>query len=121
NAIVRGIDRLKGTTVERLFVYGTLGPGRPNEHVMLNIGGNWAPAMLKGRLEHAGWGAEMGFPGLVIAEDGDEIHGHVFASENFPAHWAALDEFEGAEYQRVLTQVTLADGTLIEAYVYALR
>lgn len=24
---------------ERLFVYGTLGPGRPNEHVLRDIGG----------------------------------------------------------------------------------
>jgi gamma-glutamylcyclotransferase (GGCT)/AIG2-like uncharacterized protein YtfP len=107
--------------VERLFVYGTLGPGRPNEHVMLNIGGTWQTASLKGRLAQAGWGAEMGFPGLVIADDGDAIEGYVFSSENFAAHWAALDEFEGAEYQRVLTQVTLADGSPLDAYVYALR
>ncbi|MFI8222347.1 gamma-glutamylcyclotransferase [Pseudomonas sp. NPDC085632] len=107
--------------MERLFVYGTLGPGRPNEHVMLNIGGTWQTASLKGRLAQAGWGAEMGFPGLVIAEDGDAIEGYVFSSENFAAHWAGLDEFEGAEYQRVLTQVTLADGSTLDAYVYALR
>lgn len=107
--------------MERLFVYGTLGPGRPNEHVMLNIGGTWQPASLKGRLTQAGWGAEMGFPGLVIADDGDVIEGFVFSSENFPAHWVDLDAFEGAEYQRVLTPVTLADGAVIDAYVYALR
>ena len=88
---------------------------------MLNIGGTWQTASLKGRLAQAGWGAEMGFPGLVIADDGDAIEGYVFSSENFAAHWAALDEFEGAEYQRVLTQVTLADGSPLDAYVYALR
>ncbi len=49
------------------------------------------------------------------------IEGFVFSSQNFPAHWADLDAFEGAEYQRVVTAVTLADGTLIEANVYALR
>lgn len=27
--------------IERLFVYGSLGPGRPNEHVLAVIGGNW--------------------------------------------------------------------------------
>lgn len=107
--------------MERLFVYGTLGPGRPNEHVMLNIGGTWQAASLKGRLSHAGWGAAMGFPGLVIADDGDVIGGFVFSSENFHLHWAALDEFEGAEYQRVLTKVTLDDGTATDAWVYALR
>jgi len=107
--------------VEHLFVYGTLGPGRPNEHVMLNIGGTWQAASLKGRLAQAGWGAQMGFPGLLLADDGDVIEGFVFSSGNFHAHWAALDEFEGAEYQRVVTQVTLADGTALEACVYALR
>ncbi|WP_409319201.1 gamma-glutamylcyclotransferase [Pseudomonas sp. KCJK9016] len=107
--------------MERLFVYGTLGPGRPNEHVMLNIGGTWQAASLKGRLSQAGWGAAMGFPGLVIAEEGDVIEGYIFSSENFHLHWTALDEFEGAEYQRVLTKVTLDDGTAMDAWVYALR
>jgi gamma-glutamylcyclotransferase (GGCT)/AIG2-like uncharacterized protein YtfP len=88
---------------------------------MLNIGGTWQAASLKGRLSHAGWGAAMGFPGLVIADDGDVIEGFVFSSENFPQHWTALDEFEGAEYQRVLTKVTLDDGTATDAWVYALR
>ncbi|MBS4081140.1 MULTISPECIES: gamma-glutamylcyclotransferase family protein [Pseudomonas] len=107
--------------MERLFVYGTLGPGRPNEHVMLKIGGVWETATLKGRLAEAGWGAELGYPGLIIADDGDDIAGYVFSSEHFAEHWAALDEFEGSEYQRLLTQVTLADGSTIDAYVYALR
>jgi gamma-glutamylcyclotransferase (GGCT)/AIG2-like uncharacterized protein YtfP len=26
---------------EKLIVYGTLGPGRPNEHVLKAIGGVW--------------------------------------------------------------------------------
>ena len=107
--------------MDRLFVYGTLGPGRPNEHVMQNIGGTWHAARLRGRLVKAGWGAEMGFPGLVITEDGEDIQGHVFSSGNLAAHWHALDAFEGAEYQRVLATVTLEDGSRIEAYVYALR
>ena len=107
--------------MERLFVYGTLGPGRPNEHVMQKIGGEWAPGSVKGQLVKAGWGAAMGFPGLVITPDGDRIDGHVFESPNLPEHWASLDEFEGAEYQRVLTSVTLDSGDVVQAYVYALR
>ncbi|KAB0731143.1 gamma-glutamylcyclotransferase, partial [Pseudomonas aeruginosa] len=27
--------------MQRLFVYGSLGPGRPNEHLMQKIGGQW--------------------------------------------------------------------------------
>ena len=40
--------------MQHLFIYGTLGPGGPNEHVMLDIGGSWTPGTLKGRLEAAG-------------------------------------------------------------------
>ncbi|MDN6859214.1 gamma-glutamylcyclotransferase [Pseudomonas sp. CAN2814] len=106
---------------DRLFVYGTLGPGRPNEHVLARIGGTWLEAQLKGELIQAGWGAGMGFPGLVIDADGEIIRGHVFQSEHLAEHWDALDRFEGAEYQRVLTAVTLVDGQQVQAYVYALR
>lgn len=44
--------------IERLFVYGTLGTGRPNEAVLSKIGGAWAPACLRGNLVQAGWGTE---------------------------------------------------------------
>ncbi|MFG6137418.1 gamma-glutamylcyclotransferase family protein [Halomonas sp. B23F22_10] len=107
--------------MERLFIYGTLGPGGPNEHVMQAIGGHWQPGRIKGRLRQAGWGAEMGFPGLVLDEAGDDIPGHVFVSDALPDHWAALDDFEGAEYQRTPVTVRLAAGGTVEAYVYALR
>lgn len=107
--------------MERLFVYGTLGPGRPNEHVMQKIGGAWQAARVKGKLIKAGWGfAQSGFPAMVPSEDGQDIEGHVFQSENLAAHWKTLDEFEGADYVRVLTKATLDDGEVVDAYVYAL-
>jgi len=107
--------------MERLVVYGTLGPGRPNEHIMLEIGGYWEAASVRGKLIQAGWGAEMGFPGLVLSDMGEDIHGFVFTSENLEAHWAALDEFEGGEYERVLAQIGQHSGAIADAYVYALR
>ena len=63
----------------------------------------------------------MGFPGLVISDTGEEIQGYVFVSDNFEKHWEDLDKFEGEEYQRVITQVTLSSGGQVDAYVYALR
>ncbi|WP_458525195.1 gamma-glutamylcyclotransferase family protein [Onishia taeanensis] len=107
--------------MERLFVYGTLGPGRPNEHVMQAIGGHWQAGRIKGCLREAGWGAEMGFPGLVLDESGDDIPGHVFVSSALPGHWPTLDDFEGAEYRRTPVSVTLDEGGTVQAYVYALR
>ena len=107
--------------IERLFVYGTLGPGRPNEHVLEAIGGSWETAMVTGTLRHDGWGAEMGYPGIDLDEHGGEVEGFLFTSENLSDHWAALDEFEGEAYQRVLAKATLRNGSIVDAYIYSLR
>ena len=106
---------------ERLFVYGTLGPGRPNEHILADIGGNWLKATVNGTLLQKGWGAEMGYPGIVLDMNGDEIEGFIFSSDNLASHWSRLDEFEGEAYERVFTSVRLRDGNLVDAYVYALK
>lgn len=107
--------------VERLFVYGSLGPGRPNEHVLAAIGGAWQVASVTGTLRHEGWGAALGYPGIQLGEGGAEVRGFLFSSENLSGRWQALDEFEGAAYQRVLTTVKLEDNTTVAAYIYALR
>jgi len=106
---------------EKLFVYGTLGPGRPNEHVLANIGGTWVEGSVKGILRNKGWGAEMGYPGLELDESGDEIKGFVFTSDNLANHWAILDDFEGEAYLRVLSNVTLTNGSVVQANLYTLH
>ena len=63
---------------QRLFVYGTLGSGGPNEHVLSAIGGTWEEASVNGYLKQQGWGAEMGYPGIVLDNTGDEIKGYIF-------------------------------------------
>ena len=105
----------------RLFVYGTLAPGRPNEHVLADIQGKWEPATIMCTLVPDGWGAAAGYPGIILNEHGDEVEGLLFSSEKLDEHWARLDEFEGEGYERVLTSVKRRDGTAVEAYVYRLR
>ncbi len=107
--------------MERLFIYGSLQPGGPNEHVLDAIGGDWEPAVIRGKLVEAGWGAEMGYPGLVIDDSGVDVHGHVFASRDLCAHWHDLDGFEGKEYKRIVAPVTLRGGAQVRAHVYVLR
>lgn len=41
--------------LDKLFVYGTLGPGRPNEHVMTAIGGEWREGYVLSFLKNQGW------------------------------------------------------------------
>ena len=105
---------------DRLFVYGTLAPGRPNAHVLADVPGTWESATVRGTLVQDGWGAAAGYPGIVPTEAGDEVHGLVFSSPQMAAHWSRLDDFEGPGYERVLVTATLASGAAIDAYIYAL-
>lgn len=104
----------------RLFVYGTLAPGKPNEHILADLPGTWQPATVVGKLFPEGWGAAMGYPGIVLDDGGDEVAGLLFSSENLPAHWARIDAFEGEGYERVLTSAKLDDGRTVDAYIYRL-
>jgi gamma-glutamylcyclotransferase (GGCT)/AIG2-like uncharacterized protein YtfP len=105
---------------QRLFVYGTLAPGQPNAHILAGVPGEWQAATVTGTLFEEGWGAALGYPGIVLDEHGGEVRGLVFSSASLAEHWARLDEFEGEGYERVLTAVKLADGTVSDAYIYRL-
>ncbi len=107
--------------MQRLFVYGTLAPGRPNHHVLADIPGTWEAAVLRGELRHEGWGAALGSPGIVPSADGDDVAGFVLSSQSLEEHWATLDAFEGDGYERVEVTVRVSGGGELNAYVYALR
>ena len=104
-----------------LFVYGTLCPGKPNAHVLEAIGGKWIKASVMGRLEQRGWGAKMGFAGIVLDSSGNEVNGYIFNSNNLETHWNELDDFEGKDYKRVLTRVKTKDNSLVESFIYVLQ
>ena len=107
--------------MERLFVYGTLAPGKPNHKILADVPGEWKQAMLRGVLIEEGWGSEMGCPGIVPTEDGEEVDGYVFSSEHLTEHWSWLDDFEGDGYERVLVTVRADENQSLMAYVYALK
>ena len=107
--------------IEHLFVYGTLVPGRQNEHILKDIGGTFQKAYIFGDLIQEGWGASMGCPALKINENGIKIDGYIFSSDKLDKNWSMLDDFEGSEYLRVLSKVTLENGSFIDAYIYTLK
>ncbi len=106
---------------ENLFVYGTLSPGGPNEHVLKAIGGRWDKARVAGHLNEEGWGSAMGYPGLVIDADGGLVEGYLFHSTKLRTHWHMLDDFEGEDYERVVVQALRHDGSWVEAFAYVIR
>jgi len=107
--------------IDRLFVYGTLAPGRPNEHVLKPLGGSWKKAWVRGHLHEEGWGAAMGYPAIVLDAKGDKVEGLLFQSDKLPDFWEELDAFEGEAYERQIVQLELPDKTHLDAYIYSLR
>jgi gamma-glutamylcyclotransferase (GGCT)/AIG2-like uncharacterized protein YtfP len=107
------------TAIHRLATYGTLAPGRLNDHELGGLEGRWLAGHVYGRLVDAGWGASLGFPALILDPQGSAIPVHVFESIDLPAHWSRLDDFEGPGYQRVVTTVHTAVGEL-DASIYVL-
>lgn len=110
--------------MDRLFVYGTLAPGRPNAHVLADVPGSWQAATVRGTRVAQGWGAAVGYPGLVPSADGgsgDVVHGFVFTSPALHAHWRRLDDFEGEGYVRVTVRATLDTGIVVDTQAYAVR
>jgi gamma-glutamylcyclotransferase (GGCT)/AIG2-like uncharacterized protein YtfP len=101
----------------RLATYGTLAPDRPNHHQLADLRGRWLTGVVRGRLVAEGWGADLGYPALILDPKGDSIGVHLFQSEDLPAHWPRLDAFEGNEYRRVTTQVETGEGT-VDAWIY---
>ncbi len=102
-----------------LATYGTLAPGRVNNHQLAQLQGTWHHGSVKGRLIESGWGAELGYPGLILDPSAPTIDVFIFQSLDLPDHWPRLDEFEGAGYKRVVTQVALKDGFL-DASIYVI-
>ena len=101
----------------RLATYGSLAPGQPNHNQLSDLHGHWQTGGIKGHLVPKGWSALLGYPALVLADDGINVDVHVFESSDLPDHWDGLDAFEGTEYRRARAVVETANGP-IEAWIY---
>jgi gamma-glutamylcyclotransferase (GGCT)/AIG2-like uncharacterized protein YtfP len=116
------VDRLAQTAFrasEHLIAYGSLSPGSPNHARLATLGGIWEKGWVEGELEEVGWGAQIGFPALRWRPGGSHVGAHLLRSEALRNHWAALDRFEGAGYQRILVPFYSEDGSRTIGYLYA--
>lgn len=105
-------------TPQLVFVYGTLRRGGSNHFRM--AGAEFiSPGTVAGRMYRIDW-----YPGLVLDDAGDEIHGEVYSVG--PELLGELDVFEGlsagevegSEYRRVHATVVQRDSRTINAWVW---
>ena len=109
------------TAIERLAVYGSLAPGRPNRHHLADISGTWRDGWVEGVLQDRGWGAAQGFPGIHLERGGPRVEVPVLESNELPPHWDRLDEFEREEYCRVPVDIHGLDTGPVAGWIYALK
>lgn len=100
-----------------LATYGTLAPGQPNHHQLSGLRGEWLVGTVRGNLIAEGWGTSLGYPALVLTDNGPKLDVHLFISPDLPSHWSRLDDFEGDEYRRGRVHVDTMHGS-IEAWIY---
>ena len=96
----------------RLVVYGSLAPGEANHHVVAGLEGSWRPCVITGSLD-----VHNGYRIFRWEKGGARIDAQMLISTALPSNWRRLDEFEGADYCRVVIPAEL-DGKTVLANVY---
>ena len=107
--------------MNRLFVYGTLCPGRENAHILQPIAGTWAKGSVHGVVHILDWGPDQGLPAIVLDSEAPKVQGYLFTTEKLVDHWARIDDFEGPQYERVPVQVELESGEQTQAWIYVMK
>ena len=106
---------------EALFVYGTLCPGRANEHILRVMEGAFERARVRGFHYPDGWLQGFPYPGIDLDDSGPEIPGYIFTSSELHMHWGRLDAFEGENYTRVQTTAMTLSGESRWVHVYVIN
>ncbi|MDQ6672784.1 MAG: gamma-glutamylcyclotransferase [Chloroflexota bacterium] len=97
----------------RLAAYGTLMPGESNHTLLSDLAGVWEDGTVEGVRFMAN-----GYPAFKWRPGTEQVRVSVLTSSALPEHWARLDEFEGADYRRILVPVSLPNRTSVVAYIY---
>ena len=115
------IHDLSMKKINSIFVYGTLQPGKQHYHILKNLNGTWKKGYVMGTLFNINRSDNYGYPAIKIDKNGSKIYGMLLKSKDLEQKIFQVDEFEGKEYKRIITEVILEDNTKAKAYIYELR
>lgn len=112
------MERTTGSheVLDRLFVYGTMRQGQTARSLIANQITKCVKASTTGDI----YAFPMGYPGHVDGDGTGKVHGECLWLTELPATFGLLDAYEGADFARVIKQVTLATGEEVWAWIYVL-
>lgn len=117
------VERTTGShdVVDRLFVYGTLRQSQTARSLIANQITRCVPAHTRGCI----YAFPMGYPGfseVVTPTTGasGRVLGEVLWLTELAATFGLLDAYEGEDFARVITQVTLDTGEQVWSWIYTL-
>jgi gamma-glutamylcyclotransferase (GGCT)/AIG2-like uncharacterized protein YtfP len=97
----------------KLIVYGSLAPGEANHFLLAGLTGEWYRCSIRGHLGHY-----RGFKSFRYAPQGPEHPAWLLESSELPRIIEDLDDFEGAEYERIVVPTQVGD-RWVRAQIYA--
>jgi gamma-glutamylcyclotransferase (GGCT)/AIG2-like uncharacterized protein YtfP len=99
-----------------LFVYGTLRSecANPMARLLERSATLAGTARVQGRLYQV-----ASYPGLILSDGAEEwVKGEIHRLSDPLALLPVLDDYEGFEFERLVTEATLSDGRRIRCWVY---
>jgi gamma-glutamylcyclotransferase (GGCT)/AIG2-like uncharacterized protein YtfP len=100
--------------LDRLFVYGTMRQGQTARSLVAASVTRCVKAWTGGQI----YAFPMGYPGYV--EGSGRVVGEVLWLSELAATFGLLDAYEGADFVRVIRQVTTETGEELWTWIYAL-
>jgi gamma-glutamylcyclotransferase (GGCT)/AIG2-like uncharacterized protein YtfP len=108
-------DMLLDYPNQKLFTYGTLVPGKPNNSIISALEGKWERCTTSGQIIEV-----SGLSMFRWEPYGQNIKGQLFVSPDISKQWTDLDKFEGDRYKRCMITVDTNTGiSVANAYLDA--
>lgn len=102
--------------LDRLFVYATLRQGQTARSLLADRITRSVAASTTGAI----YAFPMGYAGLVEAAEPMRVIGELVWLTELPGAFGLLDAYEGEDFVRVIKQVRLETGDVMDSWVYAL-
>jgi len=107
--------------MERLFVYGTLMPNKIHHVILKKINGVWQKGFVLGEIKKIKLN-NFAYSAIILSKSKNKkVFGYLFTSYALKFLWKKIDNFEGSNYKRKISQVFLTNNNKVEANIYCLN